>query len=190
MKLTTASVLLTGVLGAKKCSDTPDTFCINMNTSNPASTVYTFHSSVDGWAAMGTGTAMKGSEMVIGWINAGKPVVGNFVASGHTLPKSSATQTVKVLDTLDDPKPTWSKTSFSFSMPGAPSPQLIWAQGATPSLNAEDATKAAFSKHAKFGTSLTETSKTAASPSPTNGASTFGVSSLLVGSVLVTLFLQ
>jgi hypothetical protein len=84
------------------------------------------HSALDGYAAIGIGTQqMRGSDMYIGWANTtGGVTIANMRASGRTAPTPvGLTRSIPLLE----PRPGFSKLSFSFCKANANTNDYIYA---------------------------------------------------------------
>nr|CDI57151.1 cbd9-like protein [Melanopsichium pennsylvanicum 4] len=110
-----------------------------------------------GWYAVGTGSQMAGSNMMIGWVDtAGNPVMSQRTASGHDDP----TTTITALAATMEPNHSFSNSTgtvwaWSFPMsasdrtPSASTP-FIWA--INKSNNPSDSTDARLRQHSNYGT--------------------------------------
>ncbi|KAJ9477280.1 hypothetical protein PHBOTO_006491 [Pseudozyma hubeiensis] len=130
-----------------------------------------------GWYAVGTGSRMDGSNMMIGWVDtAGKVVMSQRTASGHSNPSTSITALAATME----PAHSFSNSSgtvwaWSFPMSGsesAPSEStpFIWA------VNKEDnpasSTTSSIRRHTAFGSITLDLTKPYTSGSSSSSGST------------------
>jgi hypothetical protein len=102
-----------------------NSFCVSMKIVSQQ-TCFTVHSALDGYAAIGIGTQeMRGSDMYIGWANTtGGVTISNMRATGRTAPTPvGLTRSIALLE----PRPAFSKLSFSFCKANANTNNYIYA---------------------------------------------------------------
>ncbi|KAJ3262390.1 hypothetical protein HDU77_000369 [Chytriomyces hyalinus] len=106
---------------AKFCIDAAGTSCVVIVRDAVAKLAsVTVYSSLKGWAAVGTGSAMAGSTMFVGWKNDGKTVISQRSSGGNALPSTVAlgTSTFTAIDTPSSIQiPNTTNTFFSFQVP-------------------------------------------------------------------------
>ncbi|KAJ3239614.1 hypothetical protein HDU81_005595 [Chytriomyces hyalinus] len=106
---------------AKYCIDPAGTSCVVIVRDAVAKLAsVTVYSSLKGWAAIGTGSAMAGSTMFVGWKNDGKTVISQRNSAGNALPSTvaSGTSTFTAIDTPSSIQiPNTTNTAFSFQVP-------------------------------------------------------------------------
>jgi len=171
----TASSALIGMHGDVACSSL---LCVGglVNGSTIQYTVQSLRSSV-GWMAMGFGTRMANTPMVIMWANSdGNMTLSQRQASGHVMPTvvSSPPRTATAQSSLSVLSGTNPKFVYTLPYQGETTQNIIWAFGTTsPGSSAVDASIQqhidAGSTRLALGTTLAATSK-----DPTNPISIIG----------------
>ena len=145
-----AALLASPVLSATYCPD-KDQFCV-VSTSPSC---YTIHSALSGWAAFGVGSGMKDADIYMAWPNSkGDGVTfSNQVGGDHVKPTLAPVQNARIV-ALADPKPAWSKLSFSFCRidPAKPAPitattSFVYAYSKNPVTGNADSTAANYGQH-------------------------------------------
>lgn len=132
-----------------------------------------------GWYAVGTGKQMDGSNMMIGWVDtAGKVVMSQRTASGHTSPTTSIT----ALTATMEPKHSFSNSSgtvwtWSFPMSGSDatpsaSTPFIWASNKAD--NPSSSTTASIKRHTAFGSITLDLTKPYSASSSSASSSNTG----------------
>lgn len=106
--------------------------------NSTATVIYTVPSSFPGWAAIGFGSQMAGSTIIVGWKTTNdKMNIATLDGKGHSLPETSSKQIANLVSAPSPaPVPSWAKLSFTFAIPTAfipskNSPDYIWAVGST-----------------------------------------------------------
>ncbi|KAH6568007.1 hypothetical protein BASA50_001168 [Batrachochytrium salamandrivorans] len=112
--LATLAFLAGPAVALSKNCPVPNSFCIYSFNDEQGNAVFTIHSSATGWAAIGTGTAMAASSMVVGWANGtGGYTISNRLSTAHAMPTVAATQFATLMP-LQVPAPQWATLAFSF----------------------------------------------------------------------------
>jgi len=115
-----------------------------------------------GWLAMGFGTGMVGSPMVIMWSNSdGSVSLSQRIATQHSLPNvDPAPPRIAALQ-ADITVTTGNQPVFAYSMPVGSNmkPNLIWACG-TDTPSSSDPSTATWKQHVAFGTTSLDLTKT------------------------------
>ncbi|KAJ3227154.1 hypothetical protein HDU81_006876 [Chytriomyces hyalinus] len=115
----TAAIATGSQSSAKYCIDGTSCIVIVRDSLTKLANV-TVYSSLKGWAAIGTGSAMAGSTMFVGWRNDGKSVISQRSSSGHSLPSAVASGKTTFIP-IDSPPsiqiPSTANTFFSFQVP-------------------------------------------------------------------------
>jgi hypothetical protein len=98
------------------------TMCLEGTTAD-TTTTFTVHSKNSGWAAIGLGTEMRNSQMVIGYKNqTGGVTIGSYNGTGNFMPSLMKDQELAKIVFLKTHggKPEWAELSFSFEMENIP----------------------------------------------------------------------
>ncbi|KAH9271373.1 hypothetical protein BASA83_006464 [Batrachochytrium salamandrivorans] len=110
--LATLAFLAGPAVALSKNCPVPNSFCIYSFNDEQGNAVFTIHSSATGWAAIGTGTAMAASSMVVGWANGtGGYTISNRLSTAHAMPTVAATQFATLMP-LQVPAPQWATLAF------------------------------------------------------------------------------
>ncbi|KAJ3406734.1 hypothetical protein HDU80_010563 [Chytriomyces hyalinus] len=117
----TAAIATGSQSSAKYCIDVPVTSCIVIVRDSLTKLAnVTVYSSLKGWAAVGTGSAMAGSTVFVGWRNDGKSIISQRSSSGYSLPSAVASEKTTFIP-IDTPAsiqiPSTANTFFSFQVP-------------------------------------------------------------------------
>ncbi|KAJ3319959.1 hypothetical protein HDV06_005777 [Boothiomyces sp. JEL0866] len=135
-------------------------YCIYGENDKQGNIIFTVHSALEGWAAIGTGKGMDDSAITIGWKNSnGGYTISDRVSKDFVMPTASG-EVLSKLVPLKIPLPSWAAIGFSFSKPiqnkdvtFTPSTSYIYAHCQTPPNN-PDSPNSDFSSHASNGAGL------------------------------------
>ncbi|KAJ3346152.1 hypothetical protein HDU91_007126, partial [Kappamyces sp. JEL0680] len=92
-------------------------YCVFSQPDGNGNVYITLHGSEEGWVALGTGSTMAGSAMIVGWKNSsGGYTVSDRLSSTEAMP-SPSTQLASQLVPLQVPAPSWARLAFSVLRP-------------------------------------------------------------------------
>ncbi|KAI8921782.1 hypothetical protein BC831DRAFT_475424 [Entophlyctis helioformis] len=92
-------------------------FCVYASSDGSGTATFTVHSGAAGWAAIGTGSKMASSSVVVGWLNpAGGVTISSRLSTAYAMP-AVAPSTLATPAALQVPAPAWAKIAFSFTRP-------------------------------------------------------------------------
>ncbi|KAJ3258243.1 hypothetical protein HK103_003724 [Boothiomyces macroporosus] len=132
-------------------------YCIYGENDKQGNIIFTVHSALEGWAAIGTGTGMDNSAITVGWKNSnGGYTLSDRVSKDFVMPVPSGDVISKIVP-LRVPLPSWAALGFSFSKPiqnrdvtFTSSTSYIYAHCQTPP-KSPDTANSDFSSHAANG---------------------------------------
>ncbi|KAJ3275376.1 hypothetical protein HDV01_000668 [Terramyces sp. JEL0728] len=132
-------------------------YCIYGENDNQGNIIFTVHSALEGWAAIGTGSGMTDGAITVGWKNSnGGYTISDRVSKDFVMPVASGEILSKIVP-LRVPMPSWAALGFSFSKPiqnkdgtFTSTTSYIYAHCQVPPRNI-DSPKSDFSSHASNG---------------------------------------
>ncbi|OCB92085.1 CBD9-like protein [Sanghuangporus baumii] len=174
-----ASSGLTGQTGDSQCSDV---MCVSavVNGGTVSYILQSTSSSTLGWMAMGFGSQMANSPMVIMWTNSdGSVTLSQRIASGHVEPSvdSSPSRVATLLSNITSTSGATPEFAYSVPANSDTTQSVIWAFSSTNP--GDSSTSASLQEHDSFGTFSLDLTKTLSSgSSSTDPASSSGSSTV------------